>query len=53
LDHQDFGLLDPDPNPHKYVDPRIGIQGAKHEPKHAKKLLLPKSKSELLKKERL
>ena len=31
LDPQDFGFLDPDPQ--KYTDPRIRIQGAKYQPK--------------------
>ena len=53
LDPQDFGLLDPDPDPQKYADPRIRIQGAKYQPKTAQKNLLSKPKSELLKKERL
>jgi hypothetical protein len=35
LDPQDFGFLDPDPQ--KYADPRIRIQGAKYQPKTAKK----------------
>ena len=51
LDPQDFGFLDPDPQ--KYADPRIRIQGAKYQPKTAKKNLLSKPKSELFKKERL
>ena len=50
LDPQDFGFLDPDPQ--KYADPRIRIQGAKYRPRTAKKNLLSKPKSELLKKER-
>ena len=29
LDPQDFGFLDPDPDPQKYEDPRIRIQGIK------------------------
>ena len=33
---QDFGFLDPDPQ--KYADPRIGIQGVKYQPKTGKKL---------------
>ena len=54
LDPQDFGFLDPDPDPQKYADPRIRIQGAKYQPKTAKKkILLSKPKSELFKKERL
>ena len=32
---QVFGFLDPDPQ--KYVDPRIRIQGAKYQPKNCKK----------------
>ena len=32
---QNFGFLDPDPQ--KYADPRIRIQGAKYQPKTAKK----------------
>ena len=51
LDPQDFGFLDPDPQ--KYADPRIRIQGAKYRPRTAKKNLLSKPKSEPLKKERL
>ena len=52
LDPQDFGFLDPDPQ--KYADPRIRIQGAKYQPKTAtKKNLISKPKSELLKKERI
>ena len=48
-DPQDFGFLDPDPQ--KYADPRIRIQGVKYQPKTAKNpFLLPKPKSELLKK---
>ena len=39
----------PDPDPHKYADPLIRIQGAKYQPKSS----LSKPKSELLKKERL
>ena len=35
LDPQDFGFLDPDPQ--KYADPRIRIQGAKNRPNTAKK----------------
>ena len=37
LDTQDFGFLDPDPQ--KYADPRIQIQGVKYQPqpKTAKK----------------
>ena len=34
-DPQDFGFLDPDPQ--KYADPRIRIQGVKYQPKTAKK----------------
>jgi len=43
---------DPDPlDPQKYADPRIQIQGAKYQPKTAKKtVLLLNPKSELLKK---
>ena len=49
LDPQDFGFLVPDPQ--KYADPRIRIQGAKYQPKTATtKNLLSKPKSELLKK---
>jgi len=49
LDPKDFGFLDPDPQ--KYADPRIRIQGVKYQPKTAKKtFLLLKPKSELLKK---
>ena len=41
-----------DPDPQKYKDPRIRIQGAKYQPKTAKKsFLLFKPKCELLKKE--
>jgi len=40
-----------DPDPQKYADPRIWIQGVKYQPKTAKKtFLLLKPKSELLKK---
>ena len=46
-DPQDFGILDL--NPQKYADPRIRIQGVKYQPKTAKKMLLLKPKSELLK----
>ena len=50
-DPKDFGFLDPDPQ--KYADPRIRIQGVKFQPKTAKKtFLLLKPKSELLKKKR-
>jgi len=38
LDPQDFGFLDPDPQ--KYTDPRIRIQGVKYQPKTAKKIFL-------------
>ena len=38
LDPQDFGFLDPDPQ--KYVDLRIRIQGAKYQPKTAVKNFL-------------
>ena len=50
MDPQDFGFLDPDPQ--KYADPRIRIQGVKNHPKTAKKktFLLLKPKSELMKK---
>jgi len=49
LDPQEFGFLDPDPQ--KYADPRIRIQGGKHQPKTEKKtFLLLNPKSELLKK---
>ena len=34
LDPQDFGFLDPDPQ--KYTDLRIRIQGAKYQPKTLK-----------------
>ena len=52
LDPQDFGFLDPDPQ--KYADPRIRIQGVKNNQKlKTKKCLLSKPKSELLKKARL
>ena len=45
LDPQDFGFLDPDPQ--KYADPRIRIQGGKYQPKTAKKKnLILKLKSE-------
>ena len=54
LDPQDFGFLDPNPDPQKYADPWIRIQGAKYQPKTATtKNLLSKPKTELLKKERL
>jgi len=46
LDSQDLGFLDPDPQ--KYADPRIRIQG--NQPKTEKNFLLLKPKSELLKK---
>ena len=36
MDPQDFGFLDPDPQ--KYADPRIRIQGVKYQPKTAKKI---------------
>ena len=45
LDPQDFGFLDPQ----KYTDPD---QGAKYQPKTAKKYLFSKPKSELMKNER-
>ena len=48
LDPQDFGLLDPDPQ--KYADPQIRIQGQNINKKLQKKILISKSKSELLKK---
>ena len=35
LDPQDFGFLDPDPQ--KYADLQIRIQGEKYQPKIAKK----------------
>ena len=50
LDPQDFGFLDPDPDQQKYGDPRIRIQGAKYQQNPAKKNLLSKPKSKLLKK---
>ena len=50
LDPQDFGFLDPEPQ--KYADPRIRIQGAKYQPKTEEKNY-SQPKSELLKKERL
>ena len=51
LDPQDFGFLDPDPQ--KYADPRIRIQGVKYQPKTTKKtFLLLKPNSELLNKKR-
>ena len=37
LDPQDFGFLDPDPDPQKYADPRIWIQGKIYQPKTATK----------------
>jgi len=40
LDPQDFGFLDPDPDPKKYADPRIRIQGVKYKPKTAKNIFL-------------
>ena len=50
-DPQDFGFLDPDPQ--KYADPRIRIQGVKYQPKTEKKhFLLLNPKSKLLKKKR-
>jgi len=43
LDPKDFGFLDPDPQ--KYVDRRIRIQGVKHQPKTPKKIYFtPKPK---------
>ena len=49
MDPQDFGFLDPDPQ--KYADPWIQIQGVKYQQKTAKKnLILQNPKSELLKK---
>ena len=51
LDLHDFGFLDPNPDPQKYIDPGIRIQGGKKQPKTAKKnFLFSKPKSELLKK---
>ena len=41
LDPQDFGFLAPDPQ--KYADPRIRIQGVKNQPKTAKKKFTPKT----------
>ena len=42
------------PDPQKYADPRIRIQGVKYPPKTAKKtFLLLKPKSELLKKRKI
>ena len=38
LDPQDFGFLDPDPDPQKYADLRIRIKGGKYHPKTEKKL---------------
>ena len=37
LDPQDFGFLDPDPDPQKYSDPLFRIQGEKYQPKTEKK----------------
>ena len=52
LNPQDFGFLGPDPQ--KYADPRIRIQGVKYQPKTEKKTFLLLNPSyELLKKERL
>ena len=49
-----FGFLDPDPDPQKYADPRIQIQGKKYQPKTAKKtFLLLKPKAELLKERKI
>jgi len=50
LDPQELGFLDPDPQ--KYADPRIRIQGVKYQPKTAtKKTFSPlKPNSELWKK---
>ena len=47
LDPHDFGFLDPDPQ--KYADLRIRIQGTKYQPKTEKKNLLSNPKSNLLK----
>ena len=41
LDPQDFGFLDPDPQ--KYADPWIRIQGVKNQPKTAKNLFTPET----------
>ena len=41
------------PDPQKYADQQIRIQGAKYQPKTAKKIFFSKPKSECLKKERL
>jgi len=51
LDPQDFGFLDPDPDPQKYADPGIRIQRVKYQSKTAKKtFLLLNPKSEQMKK---
>ena len=51
LDLQDFRFQDPDPK--KYANPRIRIQGEKYQLSTWKKtFILSKPKSELLKKER-
>ena len=41
LDPQDFGFLDPEPQ--KYADPRIRIQGAKYQPKTEEKNFIVKT----------
>ena len=44
MDPQDFDFQDPDPQ--KYADPRIRIQGVKYQPKAAKKkIFTPKIQS--------
>jgi len=52
MDPQDFGFLDPDPQ--KYVDPWIQIEGVKYQLKITKtNFLLSNPKSQLFKKEKL
>ena len=43
---QHFGFMDPNPDLHKYPDPRIRFQGAKYQPKP--KMLLSKHKLKFL-----
>ena len=51
LDPQDFGFLDPNPDPQKYGDPRIRTQGVKYQPKTTKKIFTPEPHSKLWNKE--
>ena len=51
MDPQDFGFLDPDPQ--KYADPRIRIQGAKYQPKTANKNTLSQTPNLNVGKQRL